>query len=87
MKTHAEPPLYDDPTSFYVTAPAVRVANWPRSIWRRHGTVDVDFSPLGTVTTFSWPFVDERDRALGHEMRAATPAIRSSLVLTAKAPL
>lgn len=31
----------------------------------------VNFSVLGTVTTFSWLSVDERGRGLGHEMRAA----------------
>lgn len=31
----------------------------------------VDFSTLGTVTTFSWLSVDERGRGLGKEMRAA----------------
>jgi RimJ/RimL family protein N-acetyltransferase len=31
----------------------------------------VDFSTLGTVTTFSWLSVDLRGRGLGHEMRAA----------------
>lgn len=31
----------------------------------------VNFSALGTVTTFSWLSADERGRGLGHEMRAA----------------
>lgn len=31
----------------------------------------VDFSTLGTVTTFSWLSIDERGRGIGHEMRAA----------------
>jgi RimJ/RimL family protein N-acetyltransferase len=31
----------------------------------------VNFSTLGTVTTFSWLSVDMRGRGLGHEMRAA----------------
>jgi RimJ/RimL family protein N-acetyltransferase len=31
----------------------------------------VNFSTLGTVTTFSWLSVDERGRGLGREMRAA----------------
>jgi RimJ/RimL family protein N-acetyltransferase len=31
----------------------------------------VNFSPLGTVTTFSWLSVDQRGHGLGHEMRAA----------------
>lgn len=31
----------------------------------------VDFSRLGTVTTFSWLSVDERGQGLGREMRAA----------------
>ncbi len=31
----------------------------------------VDFSTLGTVTTFSWLSADLRGRGLGHEMRAA----------------
>jgi RimJ/RimL family protein N-acetyltransferase len=31
----------------------------------------VNFSTLGTVTTFSWLSSDERGRGLGHEMRAA----------------
>jgi RimJ/RimL family protein N-acetyltransferase len=30
-----------------------------------------DFSPLGTVTTFSWLSVDQRGRGLGREMRSA----------------
>ena len=31
----------------------------------------VNFSTLGTVTTFSWLSVDQRGHGLGHEMRAA----------------
>jgi RimJ/RimL family protein N-acetyltransferase len=31
----------------------------------------INFSTLGTVTTFSWLSVDERGRGLGREMRAA----------------
>lgn len=31
----------------------------------------VNFSTVGTVTTFSWLSADERGRGLGHEMRAA----------------
>ena len=31
----------------------------------------VNFSTLGTVTTFSWLSADQRGRGLGHEMRAA----------------
>lgn len=31
----------------------------------------VNFSAVGTVTTFSWLSTDERGRGLGHEMRAA----------------
>jgi RimJ/RimL family protein N-acetyltransferase len=31
----------------------------------------VNFSTLGTVTSFSWLSVDERGRGVGHEMRAA----------------
>jgi RimJ/RimL family protein N-acetyltransferase len=94
-KTHADPPAYDDPMSFYETDPEVRVARWLRAIWRRRGTVGpdawrlyfvvmvdgrpvgeqtlsgVDFSTLGTVTTFSWLSSDERGRGIGQEMRAA----------------
>jgi RimJ/RimL family protein N-acetyltransferase len=31
----------------------------------------VNFSTLGTITSFSWLSADERGRGLGHEMRAA----------------
>jgi hypothetical protein len=31
----------------------------------------VDFSAIGTVTTFSWLSIDQRGRGLGHEMWAA----------------
>src|SRR5215472_567836 len=41
-KTHADPPPYDDPMSFYETDPEVRVARWLRSIWRRRGMVERD---------------------------------------------
>jgi RimJ/RimL family protein N-acetyltransferase len=41
-KTHAEPPPYDDPMSFYETDPDLRVAKWLRAIWRRRGTVEPD---------------------------------------------
>jgi RimJ/RimL family protein N-acetyltransferase len=41
-KTHAEPPPYDDPMSFYEPDPDVRVARWLRSIWRRRGEVGPD---------------------------------------------
>ncbi|WP_432888446.1 GNAT family N-acetyltransferase [Kribbella sp. CA-245084] len=33
--------------------------------------IGVNFSTLGTVTSFSWLSADERGRGLGHEMRAA----------------
>ncbi|CCH78020.1 GCN5-related N-acetyltransferase [Nostocoides japonicum T1-X7] len=33
--------------------------------------IGVDFSTLGTVTTFSWLSADHRGRGLGHEMREA----------------
>src|SRR5262249_33805190 len=39
-KTHADPPPYDDPMSFYETDPDLRVAKWLRAIWRRRGTVE-----------------------------------------------
>jgi RimJ/RimL family protein N-acetyltransferase len=94
-KTHAEPPPYDDPMSFYETDPDLRVAKWLRAIWRRRGIVEpdawrlyfvvmvdgrpvgeqtltgVNFSTLGTVTTFSWLSSDLRGRGLGREMREA----------------
>jgi hypothetical protein len=41
-KTHADPPPYDDPMSFYETDPDLRVAKWLRAIWRRRGTVEPD---------------------------------------------
>ncbi|WP_350277627.1 GNAT family protein [Kribbella sp. HUAS MG21] len=41
-KTHADPPPYDDPMSFYETDPDVRVAKWLRALWRRRGTVEPD---------------------------------------------
>lgn len=41
-KTHADPPPYDDPMSFYEKDPDLRVAKWLRAIWRRRGTVDPD---------------------------------------------
>jgi RimJ/RimL family protein N-acetyltransferase len=34
-------------------------------------TAGVNFSTLGTVTSFSWLVDDQRGRGLGHEMRAA----------------
>ncbi|MGN6782416.1 MAG: GNAT family N-acetyltransferase, partial [Marmoricola sp.] len=42
-KTHADPPPYDDPMSFYEPDPDLRVATWLRAIWRRRGTVERDF--------------------------------------------
>jgi RimJ/RimL family protein N-acetyltransferase len=41
-KTHADPPPYDDPMSFYEKDPDLRVAKWLRAIWRRRGTVEPD---------------------------------------------
>jgi RimJ/RimL family protein N-acetyltransferase len=41
-KTHADPPPYDDPMSFYEADPDVRVAKWLRAIWRRRGAVEPD---------------------------------------------
>lgn len=41
-KTHADPPPYDDPMSFYEQDPDLRVAKWLRAIWRRRGQVDPD---------------------------------------------
>jgi RimJ/RimL family protein N-acetyltransferase len=39
-KTHAEPPPYDDPMSFYEKDPDLRVAKWLRAIWRGRGRVE-----------------------------------------------
>jgi RimJ/RimL family protein N-acetyltransferase len=41
-KTHADPPPYDDPMSFYEADPDVRVAKWLRGIWRGRGRVEPD---------------------------------------------
>lgn len=41
-KTHADPPPYDDPMSFYEPDPDLRVAKWLRAIWRRRGSVEPD---------------------------------------------
>lgn len=41
-KTHADPPPYDDPMSFYEPDPDLRVAAWLRAIWRGRGRVDAD---------------------------------------------
>lgn len=60
-KTHAEPPPYDDPMSFYENDPDVRVAKWLRAIWRGRGRVEpeawrlyfvvmVDGRPVGEQT-------------------------------------
>lgn len=48
-KTHADPPPYDDPMSFYEPDPDVRVARWLRAIWRRRGTVEPDSWRLNFV--------------------------------------
>src|ERR1700709_976215 len=42
-KTHADPPPYDDPMSFYEPDPDLRVATWLRAIWRRRGSVQREF--------------------------------------------
>lgn len=60
-RTHAEPPPYDDPMSFYEKDPDVRVAKWLRAIWRGRGRVEpeawrlylvvmVDGRPVGEQT-------------------------------------
>ena len=41
-KTHADPPPYDDPMSFYEPDPDLRVAKWLQAIWRRRGQVEPD---------------------------------------------
>jgi RimJ/RimL family protein N-acetyltransferase len=41
-RTHADPPPYDDPMSFYEPDPDVRVARWLRAIWRGRGRVEPD---------------------------------------------
>lgn len=41
-KTHADPPPYDDPMSFYENDPDLRVATWLRAIWRGRGKVGPD---------------------------------------------
>src|SRR5882757_4056923 len=41
-KTHADPPPYDDPMSFYEADPDVRVDQWLRGIWRGRGRVEPD---------------------------------------------
>jgi len=41
-RTHADPPPYDDPMSFYETDPDLRVAKWLRAIWRGRGRVEPD---------------------------------------------
>lgn len=60
-KTHADPPPYDDPMSFYEEQPDLRVAKWLRAIWRSRGRVEpeawrlyfvvmVDGRPVGEQT-------------------------------------
>ena len=41
-RTHADPPPYDDPMSFYEEDPDLRVAKWLRGIWRGRGHVEPD---------------------------------------------
>jgi RimJ/RimL family protein N-acetyltransferase len=41
-RTHADPPPYDDPMSFYEPDPDLRVARWLRAIWRGRGRVEPD---------------------------------------------
>ncbi|NUO91670.1 MAG: GNAT family N-acetyltransferase, partial [Dermatophilaceae bacterium] len=59
--THADPPPYDDPMSFYEKDPDLRVAKWLRAIWRSRGRVEpeawrlyfvvmVDGRPVGEQT-------------------------------------
>lgn len=38
----ADPPPYDDPSSFYEPDPDLRVARWLRAIWRGRGKVEPD---------------------------------------------
>ncbi|MFD1054911.1 GNAT family N-acetyltransferase [Terrabacter terrigena] len=60
-RTHAEPPPYDDPMSFYEKDPDLRVAKWLRAVWRGRGRVEpeawrlyfvvmVDGRPVGEQT-------------------------------------
>ncbi|NUO36768.1 MAG: GNAT family N-acetyltransferase [Dermatophilaceae bacterium] len=60
-KTHADPPPYDDPMSFYEKDPDLRVAKWLRAVWRSRGRVEpeawrlyfvvmVDGRPVGEQT-------------------------------------
>lgn len=41
-KATAEPPPWDDPSSFYETDPVLRVDRWMQAIWRGRGTVRED---------------------------------------------
>ena len=41
-KAMADPPPWDDPSSFYEPDPDVRVRSWLRAIWRGRGTVGPD---------------------------------------------
>lgn len=47
--THADPPPYDDPMSFYEPDPDLRVARWLQAIWRRRGSVDPELWRLYLV--------------------------------------
>lgn len=60
-KATADPPPWDDPSSFYETDPDARVAGWLRGVWRARGTVRSDVWRLGFVVFVDGEAVGQQD--------------------------
>ncbi|KNX37107.1 GNAT family N-acetyltransferase [Luteipulveratus halotolerans] len=59
-KTHAEPPPYDDPITFYEPDPEVRVAHWMRRLWLRRSSVGPNFWRLNFTVVLDGRAVGEQ---------------------------
>jgi len=65
-KATADPPPWDDPSSFYEPDPDVRVDRWLQAIWRGRGTVRADVWRLAFVVYLDDEPVGQQDLT-GHD--------------------
>lgn len=65
-KADAEPPPWDDPSSFYEPDPEVRVEKWLRAIWRGRSEVSAEYWRLNLVVVVDGAPVGTQDLS-GHD--------------------
>ncbi len=78
---NADPPPWDDPSSFYETDPEMRVTGWMQAIWRGRGTVRSDAWRLYFVAYVDDEPVGQQDLT-GHDFSAFGTVESTSWVAT-----